>query len=230
MTDETRKASVFISYSRDDLAFADQLDAALKLAGFDTRIDRTMPGGDEWEKRLIAFIRDADSVVFVLSPSSASSKWCEWEVNQAVENGKRILPILCRPLEGVSPPPKLASLNYVYFYAEPKSPGSGWGTGIAQLASALNTDLEWLREHTRYLQRATEWKDGGRATNRLLSGPDIGAAKMWAARRPRNAPEPTPLQLDFIKESEVEALRQQSEEAQRLKEIAAAAPATEKSR
>ena len=32
MVDETRKASVLISYSPDDLAFADQLDAALKLA------------------------------------------------------------------------------------------------------------------------------------------------------------------------------------------------------
>jgi hypothetical protein len=28
------KVNVFISYSRDDLAFADQLDAALGLAGF----------------------------------------------------------------------------------------------------------------------------------------------------------------------------------------------------
>jgi len=27
-----------------------------------------------------------------------------------------------------------------------------------RLASALNTDLDWLREHTRYLQRATEWE------------------------------------------------------------------------
>ncbi len=32
MLGETRKASVLISYSPDDLAFADQLDAALKLA------------------------------------------------------------------------------------------------------------------------------------------------------------------------------------------------------
>jgi hypothetical protein len=34
------KLNVFISYSRDDLAFADQLDAGLGLAGFGTTIDR----------------------------------------------------------------------------------------------------------------------------------------------------------------------------------------------
>jgi hypothetical protein len=34
------KLNVFISYSRDDLGFSDQLDAALGLTGFDTTIDR----------------------------------------------------------------------------------------------------------------------------------------------------------------------------------------------
>jgi hypothetical protein len=93
---------------------------------------------------------------------------------------------------------------------------------LVQLTSALNTDLDWLREHTRYLQRATEWDAGGRPANRLLSGPDIKIAKDWAARRPKNAPEPTPLQLDFVKASEAEESRQQSAEAQRLQEIAEA--------
>jgi hypothetical protein len=76
----------------------------------------------------------------------------------------------------VNPPPQLAALNYIFFYAEPRSPGSGFGTGLVQLASALNTDLDWLREHTRYLQRATEWDGGGRRANRLLSGADIATA------------------------------------------------------
>jgi hypothetical protein len=59
----------------------------------------------------------------------------------------------------------------------------------------------------------------GRAANRLLSGDDIATAKDWVERRPKGAPEPTSLQLDFIKASEAEALRQQSVEAKRLLEI-----------
>ena len=230
MHDESRQPSVFISYSRDDLAFADQLDAALKLAGFDTSIDRTMPGGEEWEKRLITLIRDADSVVFVLSPSSASSKWCKWEVNQAVRSGKRIVPVLCGPLKRARAPRELATLNYVYFYPEPTSPHSGWGAGIVQLATALKTDLEWLREHTRYLQRASEWDIGGRAANRLLSGPDIEAAEAWAAARPKNAPEPTVLQLDFIKASEAEQIRQKSAETERVRQLEEALEEAKKQR
>ena len=214
------KLNVFISYSRDDLVFADQLDAALGLGGFETTIDRHgISGGEDWKKRLGALIRDADTVVFVLSPSSARSDICAWEVEEAVRLGKRIIPVLCCPLEGASPPQHLTDLNYIFFYAEPKSPGSGFGTGLVRLTAALNTDLDWLREHTRYLQRASEWDAGGRAANRLLSGSDIATAKAWAACRPKDAPEPTPLQLDFIKASELEESRQRSAEAQRLWEV-----------
>jgi WD40 repeat protein len=217
------KLNVFISYSRDDLQFADQLDAALGLAGVAASIDRQgIFAGEDWQTRLGALIRDSDTVIFVLSPSSARSKTCAWEVEEAVRLGKRILPVLCRSLDDASPPPQLAKLNYIYFYNEPRFPGAGFGKGLVDLASALNTDLDWLREHTRYLQRATEWDGGGRSVNRLLSGPDIASAKAWAARRPNNAPDPTELQLDFIKASEAEDIRHQSTEAQRLQEIAEA--------
>jgi hypothetical protein len=137
------KLNVFISYSRDDLAFADQLDAALGLAGFGATIDRQgISAGEDWQTRLGALIRDSDTVIFVLSPSSARSKTCAWEVEEAVRLGKRILPVLCRSFEGASPPPQLAKLNYIYFYDEPRFPGSGFGKGLVDLASALNTDLD----------------------------------------------------------------------------------------
>ena len=71
-------------------------------------------------------------MVFVLSPASARSEICAWEVEEAARLGKRILPVNCRPLEGASPPPRLRDLNYIFFYAEPKVPGSGFGTGLAQ--------------------------------------------------------------------------------------------------
>lgn len=222
MADETRKLNVFISYSRDDLEFADQLHAALLALGFGVTIDReSISGGDAWKQRLGVLIRDADSVVFVLSPSSARSPTCAWEVEEAVRLGKRIVPVPCRSLEGATPPPQLADLNYIYCYSEPKFPGSGFGKGLADLASALNTDLHWLREHTRYLRLAAEWEEVGRPSDRrLLSAADVALARQWVASRPETAAPPTALQLDFIDASEDEDARRKDAEAKRLKEMA----------
>ena len=217
------KLRVFVSYSRDDVDFSDQLDAALNAYGFECIIDRQdISGGEDWKRRLGNLISEADTVVFVLSPTSARSEICAWEVEEAARLGKRILPVNCRPLKGASPPPRLRNLNYIFFHADPKAPGSGFGTGLAKLVAALNTDFDWLREHTRYLQRATEWDRGGRPTNRLLSGDDIADAKAWLARRPKNAPEPTALHLDFIRASEEEAEARASAQRKQLEAMAAA--------
>jgi hypothetical protein len=71
MSEEAREAgrlTVFLSYSRDDLSFADQLEAAL-LSHRYVAIDRQgISGGEDWKARLGGLIRDADTVIFVLSP------------------------------------------------------------------------------------------------------------------------------------------------------------------
>ena len=215
----SNRLNVFISYSRDDLDFADQLAAALDLHNFEVVVDRHgISAGEDWQSRLGSLIRNADTIVFVLSPASARSDICLWEVKRAASHGKRIIPVPCRSLEDATPPQELSGRNYVFFYPEPRTPGSGFGTGLAKLVTALNTDQEWLREHTRLLQRATEWASGGRPSNRLLSGDDIASAKAWAARSPADAPKPTTLHLDFIRESESCERERQNVERQRLAE------------
>src|SRR5262249_21316066 len=51
---------------------------------------------------------------------------------------------------------------------------------------------------------------------------DIAEAKAWVARRPKNAPEPTALHLDFIRASEAEAEARSSAQRKQLEEMAAA--------
>lgn len=64
---QDNKLNVFISYSRDDLKFADQLDAALDCMGFECTLDRHgIHGGEDWKLRLGNLILAADTVVFVL--------------------------------------------------------------------------------------------------------------------------------------------------------------------
>jgi TIR domain len=145
-TSDKGKLRVFISYSREDLDFADQLAAALDSSGFECFIDREgISGGEAWKRRLGNLISEADTVVFVLSPGSARSETCNWEVEEAARLNKRILPANWRPLEGLSPPPRLQELNYIFFYKEP---------------SACDV-LPWSCLPTRFLRRAAGLQQGG---------------------------------------------------------------------
>src|SRR5215469_12102075 len=88
-SEDRGKLRVFISYSRDDLKFADQLDDALNACGFECLIDRHgISGGEDWKRRLGNLITEADTVVFVLSPSSSRSEICDWEVEEAARLNK----------------------------------------------------------------------------------------------------------------------------------------------
>jgi hypothetical protein len=93
--------------------------------------------------------------------------------------------------------------------------------GIKELATALRTDLEWLREGTRLLTLALDWDRSERRKNRLLSGEDIVEAKQWLAKTP-DAEEVTELHRDFIKASEENEVAQLDYERMRLQELAEA--------
>src|SRR5437868_14818417 len=97
------KARVFISYSRKDIAFADDLEAALKARGFEPLIDRSeIYALEDWWKRIEALIARADTVVFVLSPDAIASEVALKEVTLAASLNKRFAPIVCRRVDGAA--------------------------------------------------------------------------------------------------------------------------------
>ena len=65
---ECDRLKVFISYSRRDMPFADELLAVLQVCGFEPYLDRhDIAPGEAWEDRLDRLIHEADTVVFVVS-------------------------------------------------------------------------------------------------------------------------------------------------------------------
>lgn len=155
---ETTKLKVFVSYSRSDIGFADQLVAALAAYGITPSIDREgIHGAENWQERLGQLIQEADTVVFVLTPDSTTSEICKWEVDEALKLNKRIVPIVWRPLGEAEPHDHLRGLNYIYFYEEPSVTGSGFGTGLVRLIDTLTTNVTWIREHTRLGELAARW-------------------------------------------------------------------------
>ncbi|MDJ0739579.1 MAG: TIR domain-containing protein [Gammaproteobacteria bacterium] len=214
----TGRSKVFISYSRVDLAFTNELADALEASGdFDILIDRVGIGhGEAWRERLRRLIVECDTLVFVLSPDSVASDVCAWEIGEARRLSKRIIPVLWRAVDFSRVPDDLGAINAVPFDGEHAV------SGLPKLVSALNSDLAWLREHTRLGERADEWELSGRAPAYLLRGAALVAARAWLDAKPGNAPAATALQRQYIEASDEEQGRLQSDERQRAEELAQA--------
>jgi len=211
----TGRSKVFISYSRADLAFTNELAVALEAAAdFEILIDRVGIGhGEAWRERLGRLIIECDTLVFVLSPDSVASDVCAWEIGEAQRLSKRIIPVLWRAVDFALVPDGLSAINAVPFDREHAV------SGLPKLIAALNSDLEWLREHTRLGERALEWEHSGQAASYVLRGAALASARQWLAARPVNAPAPTQSQRAFIQASEEEKSRLRSDEHQRLQEL-----------
>jgi hypothetical protein len=205
-TGQPAKAKVFISYSRKDMAFADRLEAALKARGFSPAIDRSeIYAFEEWWKRIETLITQADTVVFVLSPDSVTSAVALKEVSFAASLNKRFAPIVCRRVDNSATPEALAKLNFIYFDYEARFEESA-----DRLAQALDTDIDWIRQHTEIGQEARHWSLANRPTGLLLRSPALEVAEQWIASRPEGAPAPTEETQAFVRHSRRAATRRRN--------------------
>ena len=186
-TTDQPKPRVFISYSRKDIAFADQLEAALKARGFEPLIDRTeIYAFEEWWKRIEALVARADTVVFVLSPDAVASDIALREVAFAASLNKRFAPIVYRRVDDKQVPEALAKLNFIFF-----DDAAQFERSADQLAEALNTDIGWIRQHTEFSEQARRWAAASEPSGLLLRSPVLEQAERWIASRPSGAPAPT---------------------------------------
>src|SRR5262245_35253097 len=108
MAEQPPLTRVFISYSRKDAEFVARLKDALQAKGYDAFVDtEDILGGEKWRPRLDALILSADAVAFVVSPDSVASTVCDWETKRTLDLGKRLIPLLWRPLAGEQAPAQL---------------------------------------------------------------------------------------------------------------------------
>jgi formylglycine-generating enzyme required for sulfatase activity len=198
----TERSKVFISYSRaDSSALAEELVLGLQLAGFESYLDKhDIEKAVDWEERLSGLILKSDTIIFIISPASVHSDRCKWEIDRAVELGKRLIPVQWKEVPEDEVPERLRRLNYTIF-----AEGQSFSRPLTELASALRQDVDWIRRHTFIGEQAARWKacgDSAKAADLLLRGSELADAKSWQTRRRDDAPEITELQHAFLGASE----------------------------
>lgn len=90
-------SDVFISYARDDAAVAKKLTDNLERHGLSVFFDRAITTGENYGEVIFKELRNATSVVVLLSKHSKRSRWVEAELQTALENKGIVIPVLLDP-------------------------------------------------------------------------------------------------------------------------------------
>ncbi len=230
---------LLISYSRQDGEFVRRLHAALTQRGRDVWVDfEDIPISAAWWESIHDAIEETNAFVFVISPASVGSPICNLEIDEALRNHKRLIPIMLHPTkleEGLEVISRrtlsddalavldgreitevvrnnwnaIARHNWISFDRE-----NEFERNVQRLLSALDTDLEYVKEHTRLFVRANDWVQRHRNPHLLLVGTEINDAESWLSHAVEKDPKPTSLHAEYITRS-----RQNANERQRRRFI-----------
>jgi WD40 repeat protein len=198
-------SDLFISYSRKDTEFVRKLHDALIAEKRNVWVDwEDIPPASDWHAEVFSGIEGADSFVFVISPDSVASKICGEEVEHALSCKKRVIPVCFREVDNTTMNPAISSHNYIFF-----RPTDDFDTAFKRLTDTFDTDLDYLKMHTRLFVRATEWDNRKRNPSFCLRGADLRDAEIWQISSVDKKPVPTALHHEYISAShKVAAARQ----------------------
>jgi len=182
-------ADIFISYAREDQQFVRKLQDALEEHKRNTWIDwKDIPLTAKWKEEVFSAIENSDSFAAVISPDFIVSKPCKEELDHAADDNKRMVPLWHRDVADEDVPPDLAAHQYVFLRES-----DDFEDSFERLLEALDTDMEWVRFHTRLLSGAKEWDKGGRDPSFLLRGKTLEEAERWQAKEAEKEPKLTSL-------------------------------------
>lgn len=212
-----RGNNIFISYANADLRFVKQLDTAIRDLGRDPWIDLDdipveidAESEAAWEF-IQEGIKNIEVFVFVLSLNSIESEKSRKELNLAIEQKKRLIPVLYQSSSQYD----LTEEQIPEVFKDPKLPWIIFDPEASAVNSAILSDPNYptnsidevakrivhIHIYERLLAKANIWDRNGRSRGLLLYGADLESLKDWRNENPNRKPQFLPLQQQYIDES-----------------------------
>jgi len=127
------KPNVFMSYSRREVPFVNNLVDDLEDLGFNVWLDyRSLIPGTPWAEQIDKGIAESDVILLVVSKSSMGSKYVEMEWQQVIKLDKRVILLI---FEAVDLPTELECFEWVDFRGNYKE-------GLVELTRQLQQSEE----------------------------------------------------------------------------------------
>jgi outer membrane protein assembly factor BamB len=203
----TDSCDVFISYAWKD----DELPDG-KQGGFVTKLYRELTekggksvwldkkkirAGEHISEEFLLGVQKSDNFIPILSSRYLAREDCLAELNSAIARKKRIIPVLRVEDFDFKQLPEEARRRLAIRFTDE----ADFDSAFQELLEAIDTDLEYVRAHTRLLVRAEEWEDRNRDSSYLLRGSDLKNAEQLRDMSASRDQMLNPLQIDFINHS-----------------------------
>ncbi|NES20611.1 MAG: TIR domain-containing protein [Symploca sp. SIO3E6] len=192
---------VFLSYAQTNKTIMERCRRRLMRDCFTVWTNTTdIQTAEDFEDAINRGIEQADNFIFLLSPDSLTSKYCQHELNYALSLNKRIIPVLVRKTDLKQVPKALRTLQYIDLTDNAKE--EDYYLDESQLLKSLRQDEEYHQQHKMLLVKALKWERQQRNPSILLRGYNLGYAQAWLKlAQQKKLYAPTPLQEELIAES-----------------------------
>jgi hypothetical protein len=126
-------SNIFMSYSRRELGFVDDLVPKLEAEGYNVWLDyRVLIPGTPWKGQIDEGLNNTDTVILVVSKASISSEYVALEWRHFLETNKRVILLI---FEAVDLPKELERYEWVDFRGSYKA-------GVQELLSQLKQPMQ----------------------------------------------------------------------------------------
>ncbi|NER80264.1 MAG: TIR domain-containing protein [Leptolyngbya sp. SIO1D8] len=196
-----RMTQVFLAYAQADIEIMKDIRRSLQRQGLTIWSSQTdIPTGEAFKQAVNQGIEEADNIIYLLSPESLQSKYCQYEFKYALALKKRIIPILVRPLASAVVDAELASLQYIDLTDNIQN--QDYQLDESELIKTLNRDAAYYAQHKALLVKALKWQRQQQNPSVLLRGYDLRHAEAWLKTANRRSPHPaTDIHRKFIQVS-----------------------------
>ncbi len=217
---ENLMTQVFLCYADQDRAFMEKIARTLRREGITIWTNKTdIKSGDEFEEVIHRGIEQADNIVYLMSPASVKSEYCQQELVYARSFNKRIIPLLIAEIDLEQISSELRALQFLNFPHDQDE--LKYRADAAKLIRILRQDAAYYEQRKILLVKALKWERQKRNPSILLRGYNLRQAEAWlkvakeqsAVSRSADAPgvanatltrsqhPPTSLHEEFIAES-----------------------------
>ncbi len=192
---------VFLSYAQTDKTTMEQLRRSLMRECFTVWTNTTdIQTAEDFEDAINRGIEQADNLIYLLSPDSLTSKYCQQELNYALSLNKRIIPVLVRETDQNQVPDALRSLQYIDLTDNVNE--EDYYLDESQLLKILRQDEEYHQQHKILLVKALKWERQQGNSSILLREYNLRYAQAWLKlAQQKKLYAPTPLHEEFIAQS-----------------------------